>query len=66
LIKKKGVLHSDQELLKGGSTSALVKKYRYDTEAFYYDFVKSMIKMGNIKPLVGSQGEVRCNCRKAN
>ncbi|PNY11618.1 peroxidase [Trifolium pratense] len=66
LIKKKGVLHSDQELLNGGSTSALVKKYRQDTGAFYYDFVKSMIKMGNIKPLVGSQGEVRCNCRKAN
>ncbi|GAU26555.1 hypothetical protein TSUD_266690 [Trifolium subterraneum] len=66
LIKKKGVLHSDQELLNGGSTSALVKKYRYDTGAFYYDFVKSMIKMGNIKPLTGSQGEVRCNCRKAN
>ncbi|GAU26554.1 hypothetical protein TSUD_266680 [Trifolium subterraneum] len=66
LTKKKGVLHSDQELLNGGYTSALVKKYRYNTRAFYYDFTKSIIKMGNIKPLTGSQGEIRSNCRKAN
>lgn len=66
LIEKKGVLHSDQELLNGGYSGALVRKYSYDTRAFYKDFAKSMIKMGNIKPLVGNQGEVRYNCRKAN
>lgn len=66
LIKRKGVLHSDQELLNGGYTSALVRKYRRDTKTFYKDFVKSMIKMGNMKPLTGSQGEIRYNCRKAN
>ncbi|CAL5211175.1 unnamed protein product [Lathyrus oleraceus] len=66
LIEKKGVLHSDQVLLNGGFSGALVRKYSYDTRAFYKDFAKSMIKMGNIKPLVGNQGEVRYNCRKAN
>jgi len=66
LIKKKGLLHSDQELLNGGYTGALVRKYRRDTRTFYKDFAKSMIKMGNIKPLTGSQGEVRYNCRRAN
>ncbi|XP_058734591.1 peroxidase P7-like [Vicia villosa] len=66
LIEKKGVLHSDQELSNGGYSGALVRKYSYDTRAFYKDFAKSMIKMGNIKPLVGNQGEVRYNCRKAN
>ncbi|KEH29222.1 peroxidase P7 [Medicago truncatula] len=66
LIKKKGLLHSDQELLKGGYTGALVRKYRRDTRTFYKDFAKSMIKMGNIKPLTGKQGEVRYNCRRAN
>lgn len=66
LIKKKGLLHSDQELLNGDYTGALVRKYRRDTSAFYNDFAKSMIKMGNIKPLTGSQGEIRSNCRRAN
>jgi len=66
LIKKKGLLHSDQELLNGGYTGALVRKYRRDTRTFYKDFAKSMIKMGNIKTLTGRQGEVRYNCRRAN
>ncbi|KAJ1416336.1 Secretory peroxidase [Sesbania bispinosa] len=66
LVQKKGVLHSDQELFNGGSTDALVRKYSHDTKTFYKDFVKSMIKMGNIKPLTGYQGEIRLNCRKVN
>lgn len=68
LIQKKGLLPSDQELFNGdgGSTDELVREYRHDTKAFYKDFVKSMIKMGNIKPLTGNQGEIRLNCRKVN
>ena len=66
LVQKKGLLHSDQELFNGGSTDALVKKYSYDAKLFYRDFPKSMIKMGNIKPLTGNRGEIRLNCRKVN
>ncbi|TKY63610.1 Cationic peroxidase 1 [Spatholobus suberectus] len=66
LVHKKGILHSDQELFNGGSTDALVKRYSHNTMAFHKDFAKSMIKMGNIKPLTGSQGEIRVNCRKVN
>ncbi|XP_027335588.1 peroxidase P7-like [Abrus precatorius] len=66
LVHKRGILHSDQELFNGGSTDALVKKYSYDTVAFFKDFAKSMIKMGNIKPLTGNQGEIRLNCRMVN
>ncbi|KAK4253387.1 hypothetical protein QN277_010705 [Acacia crassicarpa] len=66
LLYKKGLLHSDQQLFTGGSTDDYVKKYSYDTKAFYEDFANSMIKMGNIKPLTGSQGEIRANCRKVN
>ncbi|KAF4378978.1 hypothetical protein F8388_022065 [Cannabis sativa] len=66
LTSYKGVLHSDQELFKGGSTDELVSHYSRNGEAFTSDFARSMIKMGNIKPLTGSQGQVRVNCRKVN
>ena len=66
LLKKRGLLHSDQELFNGGSTDSLVKAYSSDVKAFWADFAKSMVKMGNIKPLTGKQGQVRLNCRKAN
>ncbi|KAJ1392120.1 Secretory peroxidase [Sesbania bispinosa] len=66
LLQTKGLLHSDQELFNGGSTDELVKQYSYYPEAFSQDFAKSMIKMGNIQPLTGDQGEVRVDCRKVN
>ena len=66
LVQKKGLLHSDQELFNGGSTDELVKEYSDDTEDFYEDFANSMIKMGNIQPLTGNQGEIRVNCRNVN
>ncbi|KAL6126820.1 hypothetical protein ACLB2K_074865 [Fragaria x ananassa] len=66
LLKEKGLLHSDQELFNGSPADALVKLYASNTFAFYYDFANSMVKMGNIKPLTGGQGEIRINCRKVN
>ncbi|CAJ1948450.1 unnamed protein product [Sphenostylis stenocarpa] len=66
LVHKKGILHSDQELFNGGSTDALVKRYSQNSLAFHKDFAKSMIKMGNIKPLTGNKGEIRLDCRKVN
>ncbi|XP_057743425.1 peroxidase P7-like [Arachis stenosperma] len=66
LINKKGLLHSDQEFFNGGPTDQLVREYSYDSEAFFQDFANSMIKMGNIQPLTGEQGEIRANCRKVN
>ncbi|KAL2332809.1 hypothetical protein Fmac_014022 [Flemingia macrophylla] len=66
LLDKKGLLHSDQELFNGGSTDKLVKKYATDTDAFFKAFAKGMVKMSKIKPLTGSQGQIRINCRKVN
>ncbi|OVA12662.1 Plant peroxidase [Macleaya cordata] len=62
LVKKRGLLHSDQVLFNGGSTDNLVKKYSSNAGAFSADFAKSMIKMGNIKPLTGRAGQIRRNC----
>ncbi|KAK8671314.1 hypothetical protein V6N13_037910 [Hibiscus sabdariffa] len=66
LLKKKGLLHSDQELFNGASIDSLVKKYAANSSRFFKQFSKSMIKMGNIKPLTGNSGEIRTNCRKVN
>jgi peroxidase len=69
LLAKKGLLHSDQELFKGdGSGSdSLVKYYGYiNPDRFLTDFSASMVKMGNMKPLTGTNGEIRMNCRKVN
>ncbi|XP_057523301.1 peroxidase 4-like [Amaranthus tricolor] len=66
LINKEAILHSDQELYNGGSTDALVRTYAANPHVFISDFSASMIKMGDIKPLIGSQGQVRKNCRRVN
>ncbi|GAU36241.1 hypothetical protein TSUD_214380 [Trifolium subterraneum] len=68
LLYKKGLLHSDQELYKGDGSQSdrLVQLYSKNPYAFAKDFGVSMIKMGNLKPLTGRKGEIRCNCRKVN
>ncbi|KAK9023983.1 hypothetical protein V6N11_004168 [Hibiscus sabdariffa] len=66
LIGQRGLLHSDQQLFSGGSTDSIVRAYSKNPRAFSSDFVDAMIKMGDISPLTGSQGEIRKNCRRAN
>ena len=66
LVKQRGLLISDQALFNGGSTDNLVRTYNSYPGTFSNDFAESMIKMGNIKPLTGSQGQIRVNCRKVN
>lgn len=68
ILLGKGLLTSDQVLMTGkvGKTMELVKSYAEDEALFFHQFAKSMIKMGNISPLFGSQGEIRKNCRKIN
>ncbi|KAK4381280.1 Peroxidase 4 [Sesamum angolense] len=59
LSAKKGLLHSDQALYDGGSTDSLVELYSKSPESFNKDLVVAMIKMGDISPLTGSNGEIR-------
>ncbi|XP_008782622.2 peroxidase P7-like [Phoenix dactylifera] len=69
LLKKKGLLHSDQQLFKGDGSSGsdgLVLYYSKNPHAFWEDFGVSMIKMGSMSPLTGPFGEIRMNCRKVN
>ncbi|KAE8712365.1 Peroxidase 53 [Hibiscus syriacus] len=70
LVNGKGLLGSDQILyssdLAASTTKSLVERYSQDSKLFLNDFVNSMIKMGNISPLTGSNGEIRKNCRAVN
>lgn len=66
LIQNKGLLHSDQQLFNGGSIDSIVRTYSNSYNTFSSDFVSAIIKMGDIKPLTGSNGEIRKNCRKPN
>ncbi|KAK3025002.1 hypothetical protein RJ639_044611 [Escallonia herrerae] len=67
LLANKGLLSSDQILTTQSAVSLeLVKKYAANSELFFEQFAKSMLKMGNISPLTGSRGEIRKKCRKIN
>ncbi|CAI0431312.1 unnamed protein product [Linum tenue] len=66
LVSRRGLLHSDQQLFSGGSTDSIVRSYSGSQGAFRSDFVSGMVKMGDISPLTGSQGEIRRNCRRPN
>ncbi|XP_055823320.1 peroxidase P7-like [Solanum dulcamara] len=66
LVARRGLLHSDQELFNGGSQDSLVKSYSTDDAVFKRDFVAAIVKMGNISPLTGINGEIRKNCRAIN
>ncbi|XP_014491346.1 peroxidase P7-like [Vigna radiata var. radiata] len=66
LLNQRGLLHSDQELFNGGSQDVLVSTYAEGTITFFTDFAIAMVKMGNISPLTGTNGEIRRNCRVVN
>ncbi|KAJ6336216.1 hypothetical protein OIU78_012749 [Salix suchowensis] len=60
LIWGKGLLTSDEVLYTGkvGRTIQLVKRFAEDEGLFFEHFAKSMVKMGNISPLTGFNGEL--------
>ncbi|KAI3897463.1 hypothetical protein MKX03_033214 [Papaver bracteatum] len=67
ILLGKGLLNSDQVLLTQNTrTMQLVESYAEDASLFFEDFARSMVKMGNISPLTGYNGEVRKNCRVIN
>ncbi|KAF7096696.1 hypothetical protein CFC21_098598 [Triticum aestivum] len=66
LMAHRGLFRSDQELFNGGSQDALVRQYSANPALFRSDFVKAMVKMGNINPLTGTAGQIRRNCRFVN
>ncbi|KAM3392141.1 hypothetical protein ACQJBY_013335 [Aegilops geniculata] len=66
LMSQKGLLHSDQVLINDGSTADLVRTYSSGSARFNRDFTAAMVRMGNISPLTGTQGQVRLSCSRVN
>uniref|UniRef100_A0A5K1DXE2 peroxidase n=1 Tax=Nymphaea colorata TaxID=210225 RepID=A0A5K1DXE2_9MAGN len=66
LLLNRGLLPSDQALPDGDLTSRAVGQYSLVPLLFSLDFTRAMVKLGNISPLTGTEGEIRQNCRKIN
>ncbi|KAL6657184.1 hypothetical protein ACP70R_004964 [Stipagrostis hirtigluma subsp. patula] len=66
LVAQSGLLHSDQQLFNGGATDFLVQTYAASPSCFNRDFAAAMVRMGNIGPLTGTQGQIRLTCSKVN
>lgn len=66
LIRKSGVLFSDQTLYSHPRTRAIVNDYAMFQAKFFLDFQPAMVKMGMLDVKEGNKGEVRGNCRKIN
>ncbi|XWS52419.1 hypothetical protein CRYUN_Cryun11dG0069400 [Craigia yunnanensis] len=68
LQNNRGLLQTDQSLFSttGASTVAIVNRFASSQSDFFDTFVQSMINLGNINPLTGSNGEIRTNCRRIN
>ena len=68
LLLLNGLLQSDQELFStsGADTIDIVRNFSSNQRAFFHSFAVSMIKMGNISPLTGTEGEIRLQCNFVN
>ncbi|EFJ15769.1 hypothetical protein SELMODRAFT_228898 [Selaginella moellendorffii] len=66
LLRKKGLLTSDQQLFVDNRTSSLVEAFACSQRSFFSQFAASFVKLSKIQVLTGSEGEVRINCSVAN
>ncbi|CAN6358638.1 unnamed protein product [Urochloa humidicola] len=61
-----GLFISDAALMTNATMKALVDSFARSESTWKSKFAKSMIKMGQIEVLTGTQGEIRRNCRVVN
>ena len=65
-LTQRGLFHSDQQLFNGGSTDSQVTDYSNNPNTFSTDFANAMVKMSNLSPLTGSNGQIRATCGSIN
>ncbi|CAL4895559.1 unnamed protein product [Urochloa decumbens] len=61
-----GLFISDAALMTNATMKSLVDSFARSESTWKRKFAKSMIKMGQIEVLTGTQGEIRRNCRVVN
>ncbi|CAN6555561.1 unnamed protein product [Malus baccata var. baccata] len=66
LMNRQGLFTSDQDLYTDKRTKEIVKSFAVNQTLFFEQFVKSMIKMGQLSVLTGSKGEIRADCSVRN
>ncbi|CAN6202441.1 unnamed protein product [Urochloa humidicola] len=70
LLHGRGQPPSDQVMLPdpaaAATTAPIVRRFAGNQNDFFRNFAASMIKMGNISPLRGNNGQIRKHCRRVN
>lgn len=66
LMNRQGLFTSDQDLHTDARTKPIVTRFAVDQSAFFQQFVKSMVKMGQIQVLTGAKGQIRRDCAVPN
>lgn len=67
LMRGRGLLFADQQLMANDKTAAAVTDYSFDDGTlFRTEFAHAMAKLSNIGVLTGSKGEVRHSCSHLN
>ncbi|XP_050231996.1 peroxidase 10 [Mercurialis annua] len=66
LMTNSALLQSDQALMTDSAAAALVNSYSSYPYLFSTDFAASMVNMGNIGVLTGTNGEIRRKCGSVN
>lgn len=66
LTNNLGLFISDAALLTNATMKALVDSFVRSEATWKAKFARSMLKMGQIGVLTGTQGEIRRNCRVVN
>ncbi|KAK7380804.1 hypothetical protein VNO78_33323 [Psophocarpus tetragonolobus] len=67
VMKKRGVLHLDQQLALDPLTKDMVEEFAANGWMFQEKFANAMVKLGNIGVVLGGKdGDVRRNCRAFN
>ncbi|GAB4856723.1 Peroxidase 21 [Ancistrocladus abbreviatus] len=66
LLKQKGLLLVDQELVSEPTTLPYVEKMSADNSYFLDQFARALLLLSENNPLTGDQGEIRKDCRFIN